>query len=41
MRAAGISAHTTRIEDDEDLIAALKKKNLMSFCIQSEWNSYH
>jgi diguanylate cyclase (GGDEF)-like protein/PAS domain S-box-containing protein len=26
MRTAGISAHTTRIEDDEDLIAALKKK---------------
>jgi len=27
MRSAGLSAHTTRVEDDEDLIEALKKKN--------------
>lgn len=26
MRSAGLSAHTTRVEDDEDLIAALKSK---------------
>ena len=27
MRSAGLSAHTTRVEDDEDLIEALKKKS--------------
>ena len=26
MRSSGYAAHTTRVEDDEDLIEALKKK---------------